>query len=1804
MARLLAGVLVCASLCASNGVVLVDEGATRVVLQDQRSTLLLAVTNPTSDTLTANVRLEWLGESGTVLWESDCVERLKPGRIILRLPVESGAEIDSVWLRVRYRIAAGGAETTGILPVASIADHFFELRMATPFVAGAGETVSIPVYASHPVTRRPVSGVRITGKDDDQRVEGVTGADGVATLRFRMPEHPEDQEEEITVEGVLGDFSQEVQGSLTINRQPRVMITTDKPLYQPGQILHMRALVFTPAGRAMSGTPVSLRVSDPDSVKVFTAAVETSRFGVAAADWPIPDNLRLGDYTVTVHGESFVVNVSQPVRISRYDLPEFTVTAKPDRPYYLYGQDASIQIKAEYLFGKPVPRGHVRVVREASRRWDWRAQKWDIDEAETYEADADQSGRANVAVKLGKARKDQEPWDRFSDVGFTAYYRDPSTGRTEQRRFDVRITRDRIHIYLSNGYMFTSYADGAPAACKVTVNGGASVQTNRYGVARLPSDLEDGDRLLEADDGRGATGRQDERYRSRTEPDVRIRADRTLYRPGEPVHVEIETVDDQPSLAFTIRKADALLETRWLALHDRRAAFDVPWRKDFTREVTFAVSWGSDVAVRTVLFPANNDLRVEVKPAAAVYRPGDEASAAIGVKFDGGPVESVLGVAVVDRAVSERVRTDWGEQIGAERLGGMTREDLYRLDISQPFPEGLDLLAEAMLGESGWGSHLEVSSEYEDGLLGVFHKSFDVEFVLSLLGHGTPFRDLRDPWGTPYRLEHRFKGPIEEFEFASAGPDKRFGTRDDFPAWVTRRFHFQPTRDALAKALYRAPDFPTTADSLRVVLQPAGITPDRLPDPWGHMYRLCVGIRGEMSIVSFVSAGADGVFGTKDDFTAGEIEGRYFAHEQQRIADRLASAKVFPQNERDWRAFLRKTGLDPRDPWGNPLHPVFAHRSMYTDMRKLYTAAKYGGKPAPRTQIVPVTMRYLTITLRSDSQDGFDLATFTRNYRFEAAAKQEGNPGGRYPGGGTIAGRVTDPTGALVPCAAVTALRAGATYETHCGIDGRFRLDGVEPGLYELRVQSPGFQNYVTTSVPVTARRRTVLDVVLQVGSVSETVTVTAELPMLSTSSVQVSSGMVAARRSTPRLREYFPETLLWQPSLETGADGQAQVKFKMADSITTWEVQVIGSTVDGKMGSASAEIRVFQPFFVDLDPPCILTQDDRIDMPVTVRNYLDQAQNVAVSLQPENWLELAGPARRDARVGAGESANAVFPLRAKAAIVDGKQRVTAGSAAAADAIEKPVTVHPDGREIAATVNTVLRRQGELSFDLPANTIPRSARVELKIYPNLLSHLLESFEAILQRPHGCAEQTISSTYPNLMLLRYLDRMGRIDHPLAGQARRNLRAGVDRLLGYTSESGGISYWGGGAADLSLTAYGLQFLTEAAPFATVDERVIEGMRDSLWKQQSPDGFWGLRRSALLTTAYVTQVLAGPSGPVGLRRALGFLAAHSSELDEPYMLAAYALAAHKSGDETAFHASLDRLRGMAHEEDGMRYWNLDTNTPFYGWGLAGRLETTAIVVRALAAGGRPRDAESIAQGMLFLLRHKDRHGVWYSTQASVQVLKAILEAGGSESPSGATAAGATTAEILINGRAAATLSLPGSGEVTGPVRADISAHLALGTNRIVVRHSGIAASQMQVAGTYYVPWQKVAANDQLRLGVRFDRTAAAVGEPVNCRVHVERVGFHGHGMLLAEIGLPPGADVDRQSLENAGLDHYDVLPDRIIVYLWPRAGGLDFRFRFRPRFAMRAKAAPSLLYDYYNPDARAVAAPASFAIGTNRQ
>jgi hypothetical protein len=397
------------------------------------------------------------------------------------------------------------------------------------------------------------------------------------------------------------------------------------------------------------------------------------------------------------------------------------------------------------------------------------------------------------------------------------------------------------------------------------------------------------------------------------------------------------------------------------------------------------------------------------------------------------------------------------------------------------------------------------------------------------------------------------------------------------------------------------------------------------------------------------------------------------------------------------------------------------------------------------------------------------------------------------------------------------------------------------------------------------------------------------------------------------------------------------------------------------------------------------------------------------------------------------------------------------------------------------------------------------------------------------------------------------------------------------------------------------------------------------------QRADGSWESRHAGtvedlfrtLTLTNLVAQTLSAPElaksldpARPGAKRdtlfeAMTYARSRAEQWGEPYSLASLALTAlHRKDTDTAAWA-LAQLERAAHREGGGVFWNLQSNTPFFGWGLPGRVESSALSVRALAEGmaagiKTAETPELIEAGLIFLLRSKDRYGVWYSTQATVRALDtlSLLAAGANGRPrSGGSL------DVFVNGARVETVQLPREGEVAGPIVRDLSRFLRSGSNVIAFRGTGSAT--IQAVETYYVPWsgwtgamEATEGASRLTLDVRFDKTQGRPGETFKAVVHAERIGFRGYGMMLAEIGLPPGIDIDRESLEEAlrasnGLFRYEILPDRVVAYLWPEAGGSSFEFKFRVRYGIDALTAASVLYDYYNPEARAVQPPARFSV-----
>jgi Carboxypeptidase regulatory-like domain/TonB dependent receptor-like, beta-barrel len=107
---------------------------------------------------------------------------------------------------------------------------------------------------------------------------------------------------------------------------------------------------------------------------------------------------------------------------------------------------------------------------------------------------------------------------------------------------------------------------------------------------------------------------------------------------------------------------------------------------------------------------------------------------------------------------------------------------------------------------------------------------------------------------------------------------------------------------------------------------------------------------------------------------------------------------------------------------------------------------------------------------------------------------------------GSITGIAKDSQGAAVPGATVTIVNkeTNLTRDTVTGGDGSFTLNNVLPGPYDVKISLTGFREAVRTNVPVTIGEISRVDMTLEVGTLTETVTVASEAQLLQTDKADV----------------------------------------------------------------------------------------------------------------------------------------------------------------------------------------------------------------------------------------------------------------------------------------------------------------------------------------------------------------------------------------------------------------------------------------------------------------------------------------------------------------------------------------------------------------------------------------------------------------------------------------------------------------------------------------------------------------------------
>jgi uncharacterized protein YfaS (alpha-2-macroglobulin family) len=1668
-----------------------------------------------------------------------------------------------VWNRVRYRFQYQDTRFADLQGTESISQLLrmpvLHILAQQSYLEGSRAAVRVVVTDSRNEAIPGRSSLRIDLQAPGQKrltlFTGQLNRRNTAAAQFQFPAGLTGNcELHYIVDTSLG--STEYAQTIRLQDKVGILLTTEKPIYQPGQMIHARALALDRADHeAVANRTLVFEVEDSRGNKVFKKATRTDEFGIASAEFELASEVNLGTYHLRALlgevGSDSANSAEIALNVEKYVLPKFKVdldfisTNDKKKHGYRPGDHVRGTVQGNYFFGKPLDTAEVSI----------KATGMDVTTflAASVEGTTDHDGAYHFDLQLPGYLAGRPLSQGAARLLVEATVKD-SAGHSETRGEPITVSESAFLITavpeggtlvpgLENQvFLLASYPDGSPvqADLKARSNTGTeqNVRTDEGGVAvfnlRTP---QRGETLqVEGRDNEGETVSATVSLQLRAGDDqVLLRSERAIYRSGDAVHFKVLTTRKHGTAYVDIVKEGQTILTRDLDINDGAADLTLVAGPEMagTVDITAYVFGQNAQPVgdhRLIFVQPADELKIETVADAPVYKPGDDTHIRFHITDARGQgVHAALGLQIVDEAVFVLAEKQPGFAMVFFYLEQEVMKPRYEIHsiglpevvepVSQPQEEQRDRAARALFAAT------EIVSQ----------NKFETE-----VGRTVP--------------------QAKYYEYA-----QRYWTQ------------FRANADKVAGQLRRSfADNPKQKDLLTAFEKLSDSGAPEFRDPWGTRLTL-EAVPWDPSKTQYIirSAGMDKQFKTGDDV----IVPLYFRRNKVVASPAVEKSEILPRIEHDrgpnnQRAEISGTVVDPSGAVVS--NAVITAKNLSTGH---------------------------SVTTHADAEGKFHLTALrSGNYQVDVCSPGFRQAQGRFPleprdhaelGVRLMVGDTTQTV--EVTGASVTIETNGVGFGTAGGVGGGVAggvMGGVIGGVIgdrgELRRMAPA----PPKAIPLNGRNF---------------------MQLVTLSSDQKTSPDV-------HVRSYFPEALYINPEIITDRNGNASVSIPLADNITTWRMAMLASTQHGALGTATSSLKVFQDFFVDLDLPVTLTQGDQVSIPVAIYNYSEAKGDVHLQLKSGDWFSLVDDTgQKSVNVDAGHVGGSQFTLEARR-IGKFKLTLSAqlsGTSQRADVVVREIEVVPNGREQSMVFNGQLESAVSHNLEFPPSSIPDASKIFVRLYPGPLSQIMEGMDSLLRMPGGCFEQTSSSTYPNVLALDYMKRSKKLTPEVHAKAEGYIANGYQRLLTFEVPDGGFSWFGQAPANKILTAYGLMEFYDMSKVHDVDARLIQRTQQWLATQQLADGSWKPDTSfinegatnrynsdVLRITAYIAWSLGntGYQGPA-IEKASQFIQSHLSAKTDAYTLAVLGNFALDYGKDRDLTRQAMQLLLDAHTEKEEQVWWSADETGVYATGASAAIETTGLAVQALLKWGQA--SGTARKALSYITAKKDATGAWGSTQATIMALRALLLA----SEKG-TADVRGTVEIVINGKAAGKLTLtPDNNDLLHQfVFKDIDAN---GTNVMELRFEGKGALGYQAAGQYFIPWDEKPEKEPLSISVGYDRTKLAQDDIVGATATVRNNLTKTAKMVMVDLGIPPGFDLltedlqDYQersaSLKSGRLEKFNLTATQAILYFDSFAPGetVQLRFRLRAKYPIRARTFRSRVYEYYDPEVNSVARPVQLEV-----
>ncbi len=499
-------------------------------------------------------------------------------------------------------------------------------------------------------------------------------------------------------------------------------------------------------------------------------------------------------------------------------------------------------------------------------------------------------------------------------------------------------------------------------------------------------------------------------------------------------------------------------------------------------------------------------------------------------------------------------------------------------------------------------------------------------------------------------------------------------------------------------------------------------------------------------------------------------------------------------------------------------------------------------------------------------------------------------------------------------------------------------------------------------------------------------------------SSPSTRGGRGDTERSLVSTRRTFAETAYWKPDVRPGPDGRATVRFKLPDNLTQFRVMAIALDREGKGAVVETSFRVSKPILLAPALPRFVALGDRFEAAALVHRPADQGDRGAgassrtvtvtfadrqqkVTLSPGRHARVGFPVRV-ACDGAPSSGDVVICPVAKPG-----ERVAlhvafeahAEDGAPLDAVEQAIPASFAGLEEAPRLEGSFVGIQTIPLHVPAGiaTAEGHDTLVVSLGAQMWPELGQRMAYLLGYPHGCVEQTTSSTLPLLAARDIAPRIG-MDAVRDDDLRTKIRAGIARLGTMRTPGGGLGYWPGDSEpNVYGTAYAMRALVLAKaagiePPADLLSGMVEYLSEHMLATDTPPE--------------VQAAIAQSLSELGRLDASAVDALYDRRTEQSVFgsasLALALSALHGQEDRVAFF--LDRVEASIDESGELTHRPSSSDFHYYGSPVRTKAQA-AIALRRL----RPASPK-----LPLLVRHLAQATEGYTTQATAYSLLALAE------------------------------------------------------------------------------------------------------------------------------------------------------------------------------------------------------------------